>query len=71
MLTSQHEILSEIDDTIEQLIKNGKVLKKIETILKNLKSNHPKKAPLKNLQLSLNLSKALAEQSLYLRAGIQ
>lgn len=31
MFTSQHDIISEIDDTIEQLIKNGKVLKNIET----------------------------------------
>ncbi len=31
MFTSQHDILSEIDETIEQLITNGKVLKKIET----------------------------------------
>lgn len=31
MLTSQHDILSEIDDTIEQLMKNDKVLKQIET----------------------------------------
>ena len=31
MFSSRHDILSEIDETIDQLIKNGKVLKKIET----------------------------------------
>lgn len=31
MLSSLHDILSEIDETIEQLIRNDKVLKKIES----------------------------------------